>query len=257
MIKGYDSSLGFDALGYDLIRTIRESIYVLKKSRKTDISIIGTIYSLGLLIENHCMVNIGEKELASWIIIIDKWKNRVKKRLSTEFIEQLNHCIETISTAATPYESRPQEIAKRYYTVTIKNEELLVKYLQTASLKYPVELGSSLDNYLNICLEKLIDGGKIPLKLEKKEIKKVPVYNPIFTKNKTDYSILITDFEYFSKKRIITAYDLEDYVKTNLDKKILEKLNFDCESSMFSVQSIEINQLHLLNELLLNTNSKI
>lgn len=259
ILKGYDASLALDALAYEVVKNIRNDINQLIKSKKTDFFVIGSIYNLSILIENGSEISLGEKEVANWVNIIEKWKNRVKKRLTTDFIEELDTCIKTILSIAWEKDEDLNEINKREWCIDIKNEELLKKYHKIANEKYPVKLGVSLSKYLEICLEKLIDTDITFEKIEnnEKDSKEIEVYNPTFLKNKSDYSLLISNFTFFSKKNIITAYDLENYVKIHLKQSVLKKLSFDCESSLFSVQSTDIKQLHLLNELLLNLKQKI
>lgn len=260
----------YDAMNHS-VKNIRANIEFYKKSRKVNTSIFGYVKALRLLCEDSTVFDnpIILTEAKQWEEILTTYCNRIQKKIPEnirkEFIKNLTEDIKFIVSKGKdePEYVWKDRIFEREIRITIKNEELLNKYelLVNEKKEYKDRLGNPLHNYIQDSLENLNTETKTDL-VEENQKNIVKTFQPTYFKSKPNqYTYLISDFSFFLNNEMlendmeINAYDIEKKIKSHLkkvDTKLLKKLNFDCESSLFSVQTESLDNLNTLNNHLLN-----
>jgi hypothetical protein len=272
--KSENASIAYGSCSLSIIREIRKDINVLHESKKADEWALGLLHALKEITENELTdSSIHKIEVEEWKIIFFKWFERVKKHIPEDLrqsfkdnLEEDFNVILSKSNNLPEFHWRKQSL-ERQLVITVENENRLNLYQSEAEKKHPIKLGNALNVYVEKCLERLIDDG-----YEKKEMLEtktlvtnhfMPTFSVINDKN---VCYVLTNFHFFDTKSnieqdiLINAYDLEDAVKEYLnDTKngILNDLQFDCESSMFSVHAENMTILFELNTVLFTMGSHI
>ncbi len=271
----------YAAMNYS-VKQIRENIDFYKKSRKINTSLFGHIHALRLLCvhSNSLDIPINLKEANEWKDILIKYVERIQKKIPEEFREEfkieLQKDLDIIVSKGKDYPEWQwkDQYLKREITIDVKNKELKEKYLELAenNEKYKNQLGNALHNYIKDCLddlEKNEENKENEITSQKNHTKELNIFKPTFLKlDSSKYSYLLDNFDFFIDNEQlennceITAYKIEEAIKlylTDTNPELLNDLNFDCESSLFSVQSDNLSSLIELNNHLLSiaTNNKI
>jgi hypothetical protein len=262
----YSAMYFYDAMNHS-VKAIRANIAFYEKTRKVNTSIFGYVKALSLLCEHATAFDIPIilKEAQQWEEILIKYCNRIQKKISEnireEFITNLTKNLETIVSKGKdePEHFWKDKLLEREIRITIKNQELLNKYesLIDEKKEYKDRLGNSLHNYIKDCLNDLYEEKSDDL-TEKITVTKPISFQPTYFKsNVNEFTYLLSDFSFFLNNENVSelnAYDIEKKIKTHLkkvDKKLLKQLKFDCESSLFCVQSESLENLNNLNNHLL------
>ena len=266
----YSAMSFYDAMNHS-VKNIRKDLEFYKKTRKVNTSIFGYVKALRLLCEqsNSFDIPIILNEAKQWEEVLIMYCNRIQKKIPEnirkEFITNLTEDIKIIVSKGKdePEYLWKDRLFEREIRITIKSEELLNKYelLVNEKKEYKNKLGNALHNYIQDCLEDLKQETSHNL-VEETYKTKVKSFQPTYFKSKpNEYTYLLNDFSFFLNNEMlendieISAYDIEKIIKNHLkqvDDKLLKKLNFDCESSLFSVQSKSLENLNKLNNHLLN-----
>lgn len=262
------ASLAFrDAANYN-VKNIREKIEHYKILDKIRTGIFGNIKALSLLSEHFDGGDnpIMTEEAQQWKVILldycERNKRKIPKALRDDFLQNLTNDLDTIinNSIDIPDFLWKSDAQKREIVVKVKNQTLKDKYIALAELKYS-KLGGALQNYLLECLQKLEEKEETP---EEQTIprKKTRSFCPhIFASSDNEYTFLLDDFDIFltekqhSEDTEINAYDIEKQLKEYLketNKPLLKALLFDCESSLFSVRSQNLENLMQLQKALLH-----
>ncbi|GIJ93972.1 hypothetical protein CAPN002_11900 [Capnocytophaga stomatis] len=262
------SSLAFFGAANYNVKNIREDIEHYKTLDKIRTSIFGNIKALSLLCEHFDGGDnpIMTEEAQQWKVILldycERNKRKIPKALRDDFLQNLTNDLDTIinNSIDIPDFLWKSDAQKREIVVKVKNQALKDKYIALAELKYS-KLGGALQNYLLECLQKLEEKEEAS---EEQTIsrKKTRSFCPhIFASSDNEYTFLLDDFDIFltekrhSEDTEINAYDIEKQLKEYLketNKPLLEKLFFDCESSLFSVRSQNLENLIQLQKALLH-----
>ncbi len=266
------ASLAFRDTVKEAVKRMRQIIDDYKDLDKINTAILGYVRALSLLCQ-HC----GEadnpimtEEATEWkAVLLDYFqhnKRKIPKELQEDFVRNLTSDLDNIVAHSTsiPLFLWEDEAKERDITITVKNQELKDRYTALAEAKYST-LGGALNNYLKECLEKL--EGDLPQEPIALKPQKLPSFNPTFLPlGDGDFSYFFSDFELFltpkqrKEEKEISAYDVEKKVKKHLKehhKNLLKHLKFDCESSLFSVQSNDLQALNELNAVLLKLLQKL
>ncbi len=271
----------YAAMNYS-VKQIRENIDFYKKSRKINTSLFGHIHALRLLCvhSNSLDIPINLKEANEWKDILIKYVERIQKKIPEEIREkfkiELQNDLDIIVSKGKDYPEWQwkDQYLKREITIDVKNKELKEKYLELAenNEKYRNQLGNALHNYIKDCLddlEKNEENKENEITSQKNHTEELNIFKPTFLKlDSSKYSYLLDNFDFFIDNEQlennceITAYKIEEAIKlylTDTNPELLNDLNFDCESSLFSVQSDNLSSLIELNKHLLSiaTNNKI
>ncbi|GJQ07292.1 hypothetical protein CAPN010_14500 [Capnocytophaga cynodegmi] len=257
----------FDAANCN-VKNIREDIEHYKTLDKIRTGIFGNIKALSLLSEHFDGGDnpIMTEEAQQWKIILldycERNKRKIPKALRDDFLRNLTSDLDKIieNSNDIPDFLWKNDAQKREIIIKVENQTLKDKYIALAELKYS-KLGGALQNYLLECLQKLEENEQKP---EEPTIsrKSTRSFRPhIFASSDNEYTLLLDDFDIFltekqhSEDTEINAYDIEKRLKKYLketNKPLLKTLFFDCESSLFSVRSQNLENLIQLQKALLH-----
>jgi hypothetical protein len=272
--KSENASIAYGSCSLFIIREIRKDINVLKESKKADEWVLGLLHALRKIIENELTdSSVNKIEVEEWKILFFKWFEKIKKNIPEDLRQPFKDNLEgdfnvilSNSNDLPEFYWRKQTF-ERQLVITVENENRLNLYQSEAEKKHPVKLGNALHVYVETCLERLINDGH---EHEKNEILEtetlvtthfMPTFSVINDKN-VHYTL--TNFHFFDTKTnieqdiLINAYDLEDAIKKYLNdtkNDILSDLQFDCESSMFSVHAVNMTTLFEFNTALFTMGS--
>lgn len=263
------ASLAFAGLMKVAVQRMRESIDFYRDLDKINSSILGEIRALSLLCPHCAEATIMTQEATEWKAVLldyfERHKQKIPKKFREQFFENLTADLDNIiaHSLSLPLWLWEDEAKKREIVVKVKNQALKDQYIALAEKKYS-KLGGALENYLTECLENLLETSEKSSENNAEEIQKSPksvCFSPTFLPlEEGKYSYLVDDFQCFltekqrKQDKEISAYDVEKKVKKYIkgqNKDLLKKLSFDCESSLFSVQSDDLQALNELNGVLL------
>ncbi|MDO5106143.1 hypothetical protein [Capnocytophaga sp.] len=259
------ASMAFYRMANYAVKSIRVDIEHYKTLDKINTAIFGEIRALSLLCEHFDGGDnpIMTEEANDWKTVLldycERNKRKIPKDLRDDFLKNLTADLDKIIAHSNniPDFLWKDDAQKRDIVVSVQNQELKDKYNQLAENKYS-KLGGALQNYLLECLEKLDENA--PQTEQEPSLPDETAFRPQLFASQGEFTLLVTDFQVFLSEKEqkndteINAYDLEKRIKKHLketDKSLLKTLDFDCESSLFSVRSKQLeNVLSVHNTLM-------
>ncbi|MBL8815569.1 MAG: hypothetical protein JNL58_06035 [Planctomyces sp.] len=242
----------------------RQFIAELNGSRKPDMAASGAIHGLALLAReaSRRSLPVSESEVDYWKEVFFKWFESVKRYfpepLRDEFKKKAEADFAVIREAADIRSDTPWEQLRDRYErpIRFQSREKFDLACDRAKAKYPVNLGIALDKYLAACVQRLLDEDDIERPLVVKVKETLPADRPgsiavrFITFDDGVHSLIVTSFGGLQRPAN-SGLGLQKAVQQLLRKteqSTLEQLEFDSESSMFSVRSKSLNCLATVSQ---------
>lgn len=255
---------GFYSQLLAVVQCTRQHLAELKGNRKRDTSASGAIHALALLANEVSArgLPISQHEVDYWQEIFSTWFQSAKRHfpgtLGDEFREKAELDFRLIREKAESFSHVPWEQIKDRYELPIRltNRETFDRASEAAKVKYPTELGRALDKYLVACVDRLLSNDDLdaPLVVKAKEPRTEDSPGSVAPRFVTFgdgmHSIIVTTFGGLTKP-CKSGLGLQNAVKRFLKKNyetVLEKLQFDSESSMFCARSNCLQSLGVVSE---------
>jgi hypothetical protein len=212
-------------------------------------------------------LSIPRQEAEEWQACFLAWFGRVKRHFAEEvagdFLANAEDDFRVILECSSkmPEFMWREDVDKRFIMVEFANQAARDAANVAADQKYPVKLGSALQQYLMRCAAQLVGDDAVPPSNEPKAAATRPAGLEMrFLPMEDSVSLLIERFECFDTPEdvaqdiVTTAYNLEAAVRNYLleqSPKVLKRLQFDCESSTFVVRSADMQALSTVVEAIL------
>lgn len=242
----------------------RELIDELNGSRKADMPASGAIHGLALLAKeaSRRSLPVSEKEVDYWKEVFFKWFESVKRHFAEpvrdEFRSKAEADFALIREKADILSETPwEQLRTRYvHSVRFPTREAFDLACDRAKAKYPVNLGIALDKYLAACVQRLLEADDVDQPLVVKVKEKPPEDRPgtvatrFITFDDGVHSIVVTSFGGLQRPAN-SGLGLQKAVQQQLRKTApgtLEQLEFDSESSMFTVRSRSLDSLTAVSQ---------
>lgn len=259
------SSSAFSVCILSLLAWVRQYMATLEASRKADEQAPGSLHALRKLCDGESQMwqvrsYLHRSEIEEWQEIFFAWLNRVNrwipKELQADFKKNAEDDFRVLLELAGNGSdaSWRKKSLERSIKITFESDEALKKARKLADEKYPVKLGSALHKYIDAAIQDL-QGLETP----QQSVQVVATPRPLISIDRNEsgvYSILLDDFAAFEDAELkeqgveITAYDLEDCLRSLAGKRVLAAKDFDCESSMFVFRSKKQEKVQLVLKLL-------
>lgn len=242
----------------------RQHIAELKGSRTRDMSASGAIYALALLAKDVSPrgLPVTEQEVDHWRETFFAWFDAVKRHfpepLKDEFRAKAEAAFTIIRKKAGTFSETPWEQLKDSIErpVRFKDRETFDRACAAAKEKYPVDLGIALDQYLQACVQRLLNDDDLnaPLVVKVKEARREDapgtVAPRLVTFDDGTYSLIVTSFGGLAPPAN-SGRGLQNAVRKWLQanhEQLIAELEFDSESSMFCVRSKSLTALGVVSE---------
>lgn len=249
--KGDNASLAFEASVVALVDRVRESIGALRKSRKLNEWAPGALHALAKVCAGERqLVTLNRGEVEEWREVFFAWLERVEKKQDplarAPYRESAESAFAAIVDASTDW---PEHVwrdssRERHIAVTFPNDEARMRARTVANERHPVALGSALHEYLRSCIEALTAEPS-----EQRPATHTRAQPPLdespaivsFADGRFSMSVEalteLTAPESLAEDYVANAFDLEAAMRAGLSRAHLKDVEFDCESSLFTLHT--------------------
>lgn len=247
-----ESSSAFAVCILTLRDWVRMHVAFLAKSRRADEQAPGSIHALRKLCDGEDEMwqvrsYLHRTEVEEWRDIFFAWLKRVNRWIPEHLREDLRLNAEEdfevlLDLAGNAQEhSWRKESLERSIKISFDSEQALQEAKNRADEKHPVQLGSSLHEYIYSAIRDL-NG----MKSRPADVKMVSAPRPLISIDRDDagaYTIIIEDFSLLQDHELVeqgvdlTAYDIEECILGLSKTSSISPSDFDCESSAFVFRS--------------------
>lgn len=224
----------------------------LKRSRRADEQAPGSIHALRKLCDGEEAMwqvrsHLHRSEVEEWREIYLAWLNRVNRWIPDNLREDFRQNAEDdfrvlLDLAGNASEDNwRKKSLERSIKIVFETEEALNEAKKHADEKYPVQLGSSLHEYIYSAI-----GDLQGVEPKKAELTVVSASRPLISIDRDEaglYTVVVDDFAMVQDEELveqgieITAYDIEDCILSLSKNPSISSQDFDCESSTFIFRS--------------------
>jgi hypothetical protein len=252
---GDNASLAFGSAVYALVGNVRESIGALTRSRKLNEYAPGSLHALAKLCkEEPQLLPLNRGEVEEWRSVFFRWLDRIERKQPPEaraaFRSAANNAFDTLLDASTDWPESQWRSASRERSVTVVFPDAEARHAATdaAEQQHPVELGSALHAYLHTCIAALTGAPnnqrtalppEPPCTVAQATVDLVGERFSLFT----DTFMGFTKADELEEDHLTNAYDLEAAIRAELSPAHADAVEFDCESSLFTLHTEDADAL--------------